>query len=264
LPLMESGAGKRLGTEQMALACASHNGAAIHTDKVHKWLSDLNLSEADLRCGAHMPKDEDAHNALIKTDASPCQIHNNCSGKHAGFLTLTQHMKAGPEYNDPQHPLQQAIRASFEEVTQTPNMGHAIDGCSAPNFASTLEGMARAMAKFASAQGEDARTSAMIKLRNAMMTHQLMRACSEPVALKTGAEGFFVAILPNQKLGVALKVADGATRAADCAIAALLVRLGVLDPAHPNARKFMNAPVTSCNGLQTGWIKPAAKLMGHG
>ncbi len=88
-----------------------------------------------------------------------------------------------------------------------------------------------------------------------------MRACKEPVALKTGAEAFFVAIIPGRKLGIALKIEDGGTRAAECTIAALLVRLGVLEADHPATRRFMNAPITNWRGLQTGMIKPVAGLI---
>jgi L-asparaginase II len=89
---------------------------------------------------------------------------------------------------------------------------------------------------------------------------ELMRACSEPVALKTGAEAFFIAILPRRKLGVALKIADGGTRGAECAIASILVRLGVLDPEHPAARKYRNAPIVNWRGIETGMIRPADML----
>ena len=80
LPLVESGAADAagLGPEHLALACASHNGAAIHTGRVTSWLSGLGLAEGDLRCGAHLPKDPEEHRRLICSDISPCQIHNNC------------------------------------------------------------------------------------------------------------------------------------------------------------------------------------------
>ncbi len=87
-----------------------------------------------------------------------------------------------------------------------------------------------------------------------------MKACSEPVALKTGAEGFYIAILPKRKLGVALKICDGATRAAECAITAILIRLGVLDSAHPAALHFADAPVKNRRGIVCGTIRPAAIL----
>ncbi len=275
LPLVESGAADAAGLrpEHLALACASHNGAAIHTARVADWIGTLGFSEPDFRCGSHMPKDEAAAHALIRAHEAPCQLHNNCSGKHAGFLTLNRHLRGGPDYQLFDHPVQQACLAAFEEVTEEASPGHGIDGCSAPNFLTSLHGMARAMAFFAGArEGGDTRQSAAARLRDAMIAHpdlvagegractELMRACTEPVALKTGAEAFFIAILPRRGLGVALKIADGADRAAECAIAALLVRLGVLDKDHPATRKFMNKTLRNWRGIETGMIRPASGL----
>lgn len=276
LPLITSGAADAAGlnTEQLALACASHQGAAIHTDRVSRWLADLGLGEDDLRCGAQMPADQPAKTELIKTDSSPCQIHNNCSGKHAGFLTLAKHLGAGPEYVDPAHAVQKACLDACEETTQLTSPGFVIDGCSAPNHATTVHAMARAMGFFASAHTRsDSVSSAAARLTEAMALHpelvagetractELMRAMGGKVALKTGAEAFYIAILPEQQMGIALKVADGATRGAECAIAALLVRLGVLDANHPATLKRMNAPITNWRGTLTGYIRPAAGLV---
>jgi len=276
LPLLESGAADAagLGSEQLALACASHNGAAIHSERVAKWIANLGLGEADFRCGSHMPDDKEAAHALIRADEAPCQLHNNCSGKHAGFLTLSQHLHAGPDYVELDHPVQRACLAAFEEVTGEASPGYGIDGCSAPNFLTSLHGMARAMAFYAGArEGGNLRANSAARLRDAMIAHPdlvagegractlLMRACKEPVALKTGAEGFFIAIIPGREIGVALKIADGGTRGAECTIAALLVRLGVLDADHPSARMFLNKPVKNWRGIETGMIRPAAGLL---
>lgn len=273
LPLLESGAGAHLTQEQLALSCASHNGAAIHTDRVAAWLRDLDLTDDDLRCGSQVPGDTDARDALIRAHETPCQIHNNCSGKHAGFLTLNKHLRGGPDYEKPDHPVQLAGKAAFEETTQETSPGYGIDGCSAPNHASTLHGLARSMAFFASAHDRsDLRSTAAVKLREAMMAFpelvagetractELMRAMGGKVAIKTGAEGVFVAILPEKRLGIALKVRDGATRASECAIAAILVKLGVLDPNHPDAIKRMTPIQKNWRGTQTGFIRPAAAL----
>jgi L-asparaginase II len=134
LPLVESGAADAagLGSEELALACASHQGAAVHTGLASRWLSGLGLGERERQRGA-----------------PPDQFHNNCSGKHCGFLTANLHLGSGPEYVDPDHPLQKAGRLATEEVTGETVSGMAIDGCSAPNFAVSLKGLATAMARFA-------------------------------------------------------------------------------------------------------------------
>ncbi|WP_299047878.1 asparaginase [uncultured Tateyamaria sp.] len=271
LPLIESGAAAAhsLGPEHLALACASHQGAPIHVDKVGAWLSAIGKGDDDFRCGPQDSRDPDLRTAMIKADESPCRIHNNCSGKHTGFLTLAKHLGAGPDYVDPAHPVQRACLEAFERVTEETSPGFGIDGCSAPNFACTLHGMARAMAHFAAA-GTD---SAEAQLHCAMAAHpdlvagegractRLMRAMDGKVAIKTGAEAFFVAILPEQKKGVALKITDGGTRAAECAIAQILVRLGALDPNHPEALAYTNGPIKNWDGLETGHMRAAPALL---
>ena len=274
LPLLESRAGKNLSDEQLALACASHNGAAIHTDRVGAWMKDLGLTDDDFRCGPQMPADRAARTGLIRADETPCQVHNNCSGKHAGFLTLSRHLNAGPGYDQIDHPVQQACKAAFEEVTQETSLMFGIDGCSAPNHACSLHGLARSMAFFASAgDRSDRRSQAAARLTQAMARHpdlvagetractELMRAMDGKVSVKTGAEGVFTAIIPERRLGVALKITDGATRAAEAAIAAILVKLGVLDAAHPAAIARMNPPIRNRRDIVTGHIQPSAVLM---
>ncbi len=276
LPLITSGAAAKYGltSEQLALACASHNGAHIHTDRVNSWLAQLGLSDSDFRCGSQEPADLPARDELIKTDNSPCQVHNNCSGKHAGFLTLNQHLGAGSEYVEIDHPVQQACLTAFEEVTGMASPTYGIDGCSAPNFATTVHGLARAMGWFASAHERSDRSSeAAAALTSAMASHpdlvagetractNLMRAMGGKVAIKTGAEAVFVAILPEKKLGVAVKIVDGATRASECAIASILVGLGVLEADHPETRKYMNAPLLNRRGIDCGAVRPSAEML---
>ena len=271
LPLIESGAADAAGlTEaQLSFACASHAGMPIHTNMARDWLKSLEMDQTHLRCGSHYPYDRDTEVAMIEAHEPPCQLYNNCSGKHSGFLTLAKHLGAGPEYIDPDHPVQKAVLEAFERMTGEASPGFGIDGCSAPNFASTLHGMARAMALFAASPSG----SAQARLHEAMRKHpeyvagnghactELMRACNGKAAIKTGAEGFYNAILPEKKLGISLKIVDGTTRASECAIAALLVKYGALEPDHPTTLTVMNAPIRNRRDIQTGWIRPAPPLL---
>ncbi len=276
LPLVESGTADRFGLdeERLALACASHNGAAIHTGRVARWLSDLGLGESDLRCGPQVPDDREAREALRAAGRAPDQICNNCSGKHSGFLTLNKALGGGPDYVDPDHPVQRAVRDAFYEMTGDAPMGYGIDGCSAPNFATRLRGLAAAMARMAAPREAltGARADAAERLVAAMAAHPELvagegRACTGIMravnrggeiraVVKTGAEGVFTAILPGLKLGVALKIDDGATRASESAIAALLVRLGVAEADHPEIRARMAPPQRNRRGIVTGDIRP--------
>lgn len=275
LPLIESGAADAYGLtdEQLALACASHNGAHIHTDRVNAWLKDMGLTDDAFRCGPQVPADPEARDELTYRHESPCQVHNNCSGKHAGFLSLSKHLGGDAEYLEPDHPVQKAILEAQNEITDMESPGYAIDGCSAPNFSASLYGFAKAMAFFANAQeGKSARDTAAVRLRNAMMAHpalvagegrsctELMREMKGKAAIKTGADGVYFAILPEKGLGIALKIQDGANRGSEGAMAALLARYGVLDPESPAARKRINAPILNRRNFDCGIVKAAPAL----
>ncbi|MFO1208290.1 MAG: asparaginase [Amaricoccus sp.] len=277
LPLVESGAADGLDSERLALACASHQGAAMHVTRVERWLTDMGMGESDLRCGPQVPDDRAERERLRADGEAPCQLHNNCSGKHAGFLTLNRRLGGGADYVEIDHPVQRAVRGAFEEMTGAASPGWGVDGCSAPNFATTVHGLARAMARMADPRGlGPAREAAAGRLVAAMLAHPLLvagegRACSElmaamggRVAVKTGAEAVFVAILPERGLGVALKIEDGATRGSESAIAAILVRLGVLDAAHPAARRRLDPPILSRRGAVTGALRPDPTFFANG
>ena len=270
IPLIISGAEKKfsIGEDLLALACASHNAAEIHLSRVLGWLSHLGFSETDLRCGPQPSKDPYVKKQMLEKGQSPCQIHNNCSGKHAGFLSVSRHLNAGPEYTDPDHPVQLMVMDVFQELTQNKVDGITIDGCSAPNPAIPLHSLAKAMSWFATAHNRDDQLSkAALKLRNAMVNYpelvagelractNLMKACEKKAILKTGAEGVFVAILPELEKGIALKIFDGGTRASEYAIASLLIQLGVLNPNHPTALAYTHAPILNWRKIQTGMMK---------
>lgn len=270
LPLVESGAARRAGltAAQLALACASHQGAALHRGAVEEWLAALDLAPDALRCGAHEPFDRDERERLIRAGEKPCQCHNNCSGKHAGFLTLNRELKGGAEYVEADHPLQRAVLAAFEAVTGETSPGFGIDGCAAPNWACSLTGLARAMAFFA-APPPGARGEAARDLTTAMMAHPemvagegractaLMRAAPGRFAVKTGAEAVYTGIVPGQGLGIALKIEDGGTRAAEAVIAALLHHLGLLEAGDPVLAAYAHAPQRNWRGMETGQIRLA-------
>ena len=148
--------------------------------------------------------------------------------------------------------------------------GWGIDGCSAPNFATTIAALARSMARFATAtEAGDSRQRAMHRLASAMSAHpeliagegeactKLMRAAGGRVALKGGAEGTYVAILPDQKLGIALKIEDGQKRAKSAAIAALLIQVGALQAGHPLVQGLLPAPQRNFRGMVTGELRLA-------
>ena len=154
LPLLESGAAQRFGLSEVdvALALSSHNGEACHTEPVAALLARLGLSVEALRCGPQPPSDPTARKELERRGAKPSALHNNCSGKHAGFLCLACHLGAAPEeYLNPESPVQVAVRAAVEEMTGVlpGELSTAIDGCSAPTFRMPLVRLATAIARVA-------------------------------------------------------------------------------------------------------------------
>ncbi|MEL6216952.1 MAG: asparaginase [Pseudomonadota bacterium] len=270
LAMVESGAAERAGlrSEHLALACGSHSGTPEHTELVGDWLSGLGLDESALLCGSHPPLDRDARAAL--RPRPPTALHHQCSGKHAGFLTLASDMGAADAYIEPGHPAQTAVLAAIEEVTEERVAATVTDGCSAPNHAVSLAALAQAMARFANPTSfSGARAGAAQALTRAMMAHPLLiggavqvgtrltRAMAGHGVAKSGAAGVYTAILPALGLGVALKIDDGDQAAAEAVIAAVLVRLGALDPDAPVHGVVTNQPLINSRGTVCGALRPS-------
>jgi L-asparaginase II len=270
LPLLESGAADAFGLtdEHLALACASHSGEAMHIGRIGAWLGLIGAQDNDLRCGPHFPFGEAARDTMVKAGETPHHIHNNCSGKHTGFLSLAKHFGAPLEgYVDTSHPVQLSVMDALAGVAGVPVgvWGLGTDGCSAPNFALPLSRWAYAMARIGSGQGlPPVRARAAGRLVASMAAYpelmsgtgracaQLIRATEGRAVVKTGAEGVFAGIVPERGLGVAIKVEDGATRASEALMAACLTMLGVLDPSHAVARSYLDAPIKNWEGLAVG------------
>ncbi|MDR6292698.1 L-asparaginase II [Inquilinus ginsengisoli] len=283
IPLIESGAFDAfgLGDEELALACSSHNGEPAHVERVAAWLAKIGLSESDLECGAHLPFHEDSAHALVCRHEHPSALHNNCSGKHTGFLTTAVHLGEKTKgYIRYTHPVQQRILGVLEQMTGC-GLGAApwaADGCSIPTIAIPLEGLAFAMAQIADPDDlPEKRRAAVLRIRKAWGTQpfmvagtgrfdtEIMQACQGRVMTKVGAEGVFCAALPDYGLGVALKIEDGAERAANVAMAAILKRIGALDGADPEiAGRWLAPPIKTRFGVTVGAVRGAAGLAGEG
>ena len=268
LPMVESGAAAamKLTPQRLALSCASHQGSHAHAAQAADWLAEMGLGEGDLECGPQPPNDEATFYDLRGRDEAPSQLHNNCSGKHTGFLCQARHLGAPTEgYIDPAHPVQQRVAEATADLAGEELSVHAIDGCSAPNFGVSLTGLARSMARIAAAETalKGARAEAAIALRQAMAAHPFEvagegRACTDlmraggGLVVKTGAEGAFTAILPDRGLGIALKINDGETRAAEIAMTSILVALGALNAADPGVAKWLTASLANRRQIVCG------------
>ncbi len=276
LPLLESGAVEAFGLndEHVALACASHSGEPMHTERVSAWLAKIGLGADDLACGAHASRYEPVAQAMIARGERPSRIHNNCSGKHSGFLTVARHWDIATKgYEHVDHPVQQAVAAALRDLSGMTDLPFGIDGCAAPNFALPLSAFARALSKLADSKSlPPSRASAATRIVKAMMAHPelvsgtgradaiLMRAAKGRAAVKAGAEGYFAGIIPASGLGIALKIDDGAGRAAETAIAAVLGRLGLIGD-DAAAQALVRGPVLNTRGTTVGEKRAADALL---
>jgi L-asparaginase II len=283
LPLVESGAAERLGLsdEELALACASHNGEPAHVRTSAAMLAKAGVDVQALECGAHWPYLDTAVRAMARQGDEPSALHNNCSGKHAGFVCLACAMHGGGDlrgflrgYVQPGHPVMREVSASLQSTT-----GHDLaqtamgtDGCSIPTFAIPLRKLAHAFAKVGTGVGlRDGQARAALRLRQAVARAPFMVAGSgrfdtrvmerlgERVFCKVGAEGVYCASLPEQGLGVAIKMDDGNNaRACEVVMAAVIERLVRLDDSE---RAFMgtlsDVTMKNWNGIEVGRLQAA-------
>lgn len=279
LPLIESGAAEKFGLTdaEIAMACASHSGEARHAETAARTLAKAGLDATCLECGAHWPMGEKAARALAASGALPSALHNNCSGKHSGFVCVAVQEGFDPRgYIQPAHPLMREITASLAAMTDYDLTSTAVgvDGCSIPTFAIPLRNIAHGFAKFGTGQGlGPARAKAAARLRKAVAAEPffvagserfdtvVMEALRERAFTKTGAEGVYCAALPEVGLGIALKIEDGAGRAAETVMAALLARF--LDLSEAEAAIVMprtDFPMKNWNGIEVGRMRAASSI----
>ena len=260
LPLIETGAAERyeLGNAEIALACSSHSGEPRHVSTVTQWLERIGLAISDLECGSHLPYHEPSAAALIRAGLPPSSAHDNCSGKHTGFLTTALHKREPTRgYIGADHPVQRRVTSALEEMCGS-NLAAAprgIDGCGIPVIGIPLAQLALGMARLADPERLSAeRKAAARRIAEAMAVEPFMVAgtgrfttvflqrLGRRLIVKSGAEGVFCLALPELGLGAALKALDGAGRAAEAAAAHLLQHLGALSEADAAALQPWLAP----------------------
>jgi L-asparaginase II len=273
IALVETGAfdAFHLTTQHLALASASHRGESFHISLVKSWLAQLELDEHALVCGPIYPRDPDAAGALMRDGIGESRMFHGCSGKHCGFLTVCKHRGWSTEdYGNLEHPSQQLFLDVLSEFAQTSraDIVFGVDGCALPAAALTVGDTARALARFAAGRATSAaRRAAVVAVQNAMRsfpeyvsgadqpTPQLVRATGGRVIVKTGAEGFLAAYIPDQQLGIAIKVADGNPRVRFVALIAMLERLDLLTREEAHAlHNLAHPPVFNSGGAIVGSI----------
>ncbi|HXG63933.1 MAG TPA: asparaginase [Blastocatellia bacterium] len=290
LPLVISGAADRFqfSSRELAVACASHDGEPIHTETVARMLERIGLDETALRCGAHAPYNEEAARALEAEGRPFTQIHNNCSGKHAGMLATALHNGVSIEdYVSPAHPVQRGIITTLVRLGDLAEpLPTAVDGCSAPTFAVPLRSLALAFARLVNPWnghsplplGSDFAEAAK-RVVAAMTAHpemvggtkdrldtDLMRAARGALICKVGAEAVYsIGVLPCSRfprgVGIAIKMEDGSYRGLGPAVIETLAQLGVLDQSQQAQLTSYHHPVLkNRREVEVGEVRPAFDL----
>jgi len=285
LPLVASGAAEAfaLNDAELALACASHSGEPQHVATAAGVLARLGLDAGALECGTQWPSREPVLKALVASGAPATPLHNNCSGKHAGFVCVACLLaaRAGAEpaafargYVAPEHPVMREVAAALSASTgvDVERAPRGTDGCSIPTYALPLRALALAFARAGTGQGltpEHARAAR--RLRQAVaaapfmvagtdrVDTRVMQHYGERVFCKIGAEGVYCAALPELGLGIALKVADGAARAAEATVAAVIAAL--LRDEGPLLRELSHPVLRNWRGTEVGSLRPAPALL---
>jgi L-asparaginase II len=236
-------------------------------------LERAGLTQDALECGVHWPGHQPSAQALARSGATASAVHNNCSGKHTGFLCAACAFGVAPRgYVAPTHLVQREVKARLEDLTKTriDDDRRAIDGCSVPTWAAPLAALAFAFARFATGAGiapERAKAAARLRAACAASPWHVAgtgRFCTETmqrfgvrVFVKGGAEGVFCGALPEQGLGFAVKCDDGAGRAAEVVTAALVARFLPMDEAERAfLDRFLHPPLRNWNGIMVGELRP--------
>ncbi|MCR4265304.1 asparaginase [Nitratireductor sp. ZSWI3] len=279
LPLLESGTADAYGfaDKEIALACASHSAEPEHVHLATDMLARAGLQVADLECGAHWSLRQEVAIEQARAISQPTAAHNNCSGKHAGFLCTCRHLGEDHHgYVTLGHPAQEAVREAMEAVTGAP---HSLDvcgtdGCSIPTYAVPLRALARGFARLATGTGlGPQRARAAQRIFSACMAEpfyvagtnradtMMMGRGKGRIFTKMGAEGVFCAAVPELGLGIALKCDDGADRASEVMVAQVLaLLLGETEPLAVELRQMARPAITTRRGMEVGGLQPSEAL----
>jgi L-asparaginase II len=258
--------------EELALACASHHGEDEHVSNVSHFLERMGLSVDDLECGAHMPTNDKARQALRDAGLEPSALHNNCSGKHSGMLSVALAMGVPTQgYVEREHDVQKAVRAAVEYVIgeDLTEDRCGTDGCSIPTWAAPLRAWARGFARMATGRGLDSGHAAGAqKLFDAATSHPhlvagtghldtlVMEAFKGRVMQKGGAEGVQCGAIRDKGWGYALKCDDGNMVASHAMVAALLLKYAEPDAAQKAVlEQFVRQPIRNVRGTVVGEMR---------
>jgi L-asparaginase II len=266
LAMLESGAADRFGLtpEEIALTCASHHGEPGHVRVARSILKKCGNDEDLYECGAHWPTDAAARHTLVREGHDCQQVHNNCSGKHAGMLALSRQLGVDPkDYVKREHPVQRAIARTMGRMCSIDLdvQPWGVDGCSVPTWAIPLRNIASGFAQLCAPGFEPGhRIIAAVRAHPFMVAgtddfDTLLMEAVPRVFVKGGAEGVHCACIAHAGLGIAIKCDDGAGRAGEVAMASVLARLDVWTAEEKAALKgFLHRDLQNWNKIGVGQV----------
>jgi L-asparaginase II len=271
IPLLESGAVEKFGftTEEIAIMCGSHNGEAEHLRVVNSILHKIGIDKKMLQCGAQYPTLNEDRNAMIKKDQSPEDIHNNCSGKHAGFLAYCVFYGLDLDTSlQPHHPLQLAIKKVTAEMHEYPeeHLDTAMDGCSAPIFSIPVYNQAVGYKNLTHpVKFGEKRIKTCKIIIEAVTTYpfmigghkryctEMMEICGKRIFGKTGADGIYSLGFINEKRGCTIKIDDGLMGPQYAVAQELIEKTGVfMKEDLASLYNYIESPIVNWNKFTTG------------
>ena len=283
VPLVESGAADAFGftSEDLALACASHDATPAHQRGVARMLAKIGLDEDALRCGVAPPPDPQEAARITLGLKAQSQLQCECSGEHAGMLAACLHLGYPLQsYIEPDHPLQRCIRDIVAQALRLPedDLVTGTDGCRIPTFAAPVRAFAVAYATLADPKQAPAKAGRKLaksldRLRDAMTAHptlvggeetldsDIMALSEGRIVAKLGAEGLLCLAVPERGLGIAIAADDGSSRALGPAAVGVIEQLELAEPAIVDTLRERHAEtVQTFGGEPVGEMRPAFQL----
>jgi len=268
LNLYKDGVAKALGLSDnlIALTTASHHAENIHQKMINNWLKKINLKEKHLSCGPSWPwniKDQFKAHSKYKIKR---KIFHNCSGKHCGHLAVSNYKNLPiKNYQNKDHPIQKDLINLIEDLSKYKIKNIGVDGCTLPNPLIPLKKFAFAMAQLADYKKINDHSTIAKRIFDSCIKFPeiaggsksinsiLTKLSKGKVFFKNGAEGVFVAIIPELKSALAVKIIDGASRAAEVAIAGLISELKIIN--NNQIEKIKRNSIKNSAGQIIGSIK---------
>ena len=255
-----------LTEEQIAITTASHHAEKFHLEIISSWLKKMSINEENLSCGHDWPWNlEDKFKEKIE-NKNKRKIYHNCSGKHCGHLAVCKYKNLALEnYHEKTHPLQKSLIQLIENLSDYKIKNIGVDGCTLPNPLMPLKKFALAASRLLDDKKMNENKDVAKKIFNSCVNFPeitggrnsanciLTKLSKKRIFFKNGAEGVFLALIPEIKSALVVKILDGAARAAETAIAGLISELNIID--ENELVKLISSDVINSTGQKIGKMR---------